>query len=114
MFEEFQGGPQVGLHDWKEYLIEIKRNMIVMTVFLLIMNPTEFRWLHNQKETCRYNHVSFKLGRIISLFLIIYSNKVILLYRLLNKIVFTIYWNQIVLTILQLIWNQTEVRLIPN
>ena len=26
--------------------------MIVVTVFYLVMNPTEFHWVHDQKENC--------------------------------------------------------------
>ena len=39
--------------------------MIVVTVFLQIMNPTEFRLVHNQKENCHYDHIpfNFKVNR---------------------------------------------------
>ena len=33
--------------------------MIVVTVFLLIMNQTEDCLVHNQEESCRYDHIPF-------------------------------------------------------
>ena len=35
--------------------------MIVVTVFLLIMNEMEFRFVYNQKENCQYDHIPFNL-----------------------------------------------------
>ena len=47
------------------------RNIIVMTVFLLIiMNQMEFRLIHNRKEICHYHHISFNLRGILNLFII--------------------------------------------
>ena len=34
-------------------------NTIVVTVFLLTMNQTEVRLIHNQKENCRHDHLPF-------------------------------------------------------
>ena len=42
--------------------------MIIWTVFLLIMNPTEIRWVHNQKENCPYDHIPFNFKGIVRLF----------------------------------------------
>ena len=51
----------------------IEGNAIVVTVFLLILNQTEFRSVHNQEETRHYDHIPFNLKRIRNLFLYIYS-----------------------------------------
>jgi len=32
-----------------------------MTVFLLVIIPTEFRLVHNPKENCLYGHISYNL-----------------------------------------------------
>ena len=39
--------------------LEIQRNMIVVTICLLIMNPTEFRWVDNHEENSHYDHITF-------------------------------------------------------
>jgi len=40
---------------------QIKRNMIVVIVSLLIMNLTEVRLVYNLKENCHYGHISFNM-----------------------------------------------------
>ena len=42
---------------------KIKRKKIVVTVFLLIMNQTDLRSVHNQKENCHHDHFPFNLKR---------------------------------------------------
>jgi len=37
------------------------RNVIVLTLFLLISYVTEFRLVHNRKKNCHYNHIPFSL-----------------------------------------------------
>ena len=44
-------------------------NLIVVTVFLLIMNPSGFRWIHSQKENCHYDHIRWYLKLVRKLFL---------------------------------------------
>ena len=39
--------------------IHTEKNMIIVTVFLSIMNQMEFRFGHNQKENCKYDHIPF-------------------------------------------------------
>ena len=41
---------------------EIGRNMIVVTVFIVIMNPTKFRWVHNHKENRQYLSIWKEFG----------------------------------------------------
>ena len=36
-------------------------NMIVMTVFLLILNQTEFHLNKNRKENCHHDHIALNL-----------------------------------------------------
>ena len=43
---------------------QMERNKIIVALFFLIMNQTEFRWVHNQKENCHYNHIPFNLRGI--------------------------------------------------
>ena len=47
------------LHSENEISVsfQIEMNMIVVTVFLLIMNPTDFRLVHKQKEYSDYDHI---------------------------------------------------------
>ena len=40
-----------------------------LTVFLLIMNQTEFRLVQNQKENCHYDRIPFSLKGIRNRFL---------------------------------------------
>ena len=42
-----------------------RMNMIVMTVFLLIMNRAEFSLVHSREENCRYDRIHFDLKRIV-------------------------------------------------
>ena len=42
---------------------QIERNTIVVTVFHLIMNPRESRWVPNQKENCHYDHIPFSVKK---------------------------------------------------
>ena len=37
----------------------IERETIVVTVFLLIMNQRDYRWVHNQKENSHYDRIRF-------------------------------------------------------
>ena len=46
---------------FSSHSFQIERNTIVVTVFLLIMNPTEIRLVHNQKENCHYGRIPFSL-----------------------------------------------------
>ena len=46
-----------------------RSNTTVVTVILLIMNPTEFRWVYKQRENCHYDHIPFNLKGIIKRFL---------------------------------------------
>ena len=41
--------------------LQIEKNMIVVTVFLLIMNQIKFHLVHNQKENCHYDHIPLNL-----------------------------------------------------
>ena len=43
----------------------VGRNMIVMTVFLLIMKRAEFSLVHSREENCRYDRIHFDLKRIV-------------------------------------------------
>ena len=45
---------------------QIERNTIVVTVFLLFMNPTEFRLVHNQKENCNLLSIWKELEKYVS------------------------------------------------
>ena len=40
---------------------QIEKNTIAVTVFLLIMNETKFRWIHNQKGNCHYDCIPLNL-----------------------------------------------------
>ena len=40
------------------------RNVIVLTVFLLIMNQKEFRLIQNQKENSKYDNIPFNLDNL--------------------------------------------------
>ena len=42
--------------------------MIVVTVFILILNQTEYHWVHNQEENCHCNHILFNLQEITNQF----------------------------------------------
>ena len=46
---------------------EIGRNMMVVTVFLSILTPMKFRWIHILKENYYYDHIPFNLKVIINL-----------------------------------------------
>ena len=48
---------------WDEW-----HNLIAVTIFLLIMNQTKFRCVHNQKENSRYDHISINLKVVRNLF----------------------------------------------
>ena len=48
---------------------QTKRNTIVVTVFLLILNQTEFHWVHNQKKNCHYDRFLLNLKGIRKKFL---------------------------------------------
>ena len=48
---------------------QIARNVIVVTVFLLIMNQTEVRLVHNQKENCDYDRIPVNLKGIRNRFI---------------------------------------------
>ena len=37
----------------------IERKMIVVTVFIWVLNQTEFNLFDTQKESCRYDHIPF-------------------------------------------------------
>ena len=81
---------------WEEWIydsLQIDRIMIVETVFLLIMNQTEFRLAYNQKENCHCDHNPFHLQGIINPFLS----------------VCTIFYTQ--RNLLEILLNQTEIRL---
>ena len=54
---------------------QINRNTIVVTVFLLIMNPTNFRLVNNQKENCNYDRIHINLKRIRKRFLWIFNQE---------------------------------------
>ena len=41
--------------------LEIEKNMMVVTVFLLTMNQTEVHLIHNQKDNCHYDRILFSL-----------------------------------------------------
>ena len=43
---------------------QIENNTLVVTVFLLIMNQTDFHLVHNQKKNCHYESIPFNLKRI--------------------------------------------------
>ena len=45
---------------------------VAVTVFLLIMSPTKFRWVHNQRENCHFDRVPFNLKIIRKRFLSVY------------------------------------------
>ena len=47
---------------------QIARNVIVVTVFLLIMNQTELCSLPNQQEGCQYDHMPLDLKGITNRF----------------------------------------------
>ena len=48
---------------------QTERNMIVLTVFLSIVNRTEFRLVHAwSNENCHYDHIPFTLKRIRNMF----------------------------------------------
>ena len=51
-----------------------ERNIIIVTVSLLIMNKYDVRWVHSQKENHHYDHISFNLKVIINLFIRVYLN----------------------------------------
>ena len=53
------------VHLEKYYSFQIERSMVVVTVFLLIINQTEFRWVHNQKDHRHYDHIPFNFKGII-------------------------------------------------
>ena len=47
---------------------QIEWNMIVVKVFFLTVNQTEFRLVHNQMENCHHDHIPCDLKRIRNLF----------------------------------------------
>ena len=49
---------------------QIKRNMIVARIILLIMNPSDVHLVHNYKEICHHDHIPFNMKGIINLFLL--------------------------------------------
>ena len=59
---------KIDIHSEKDIsiLFHIKRNVILATVFLLILNQTEFRLIdnYNQKINSNYVHISFNLREI--------------------------------------------------
>ena len=48
---------------------QIVWKMIVVTVFLMIMGRTDFRWVHYQKENCHDDYVPFNLEGIVKIFI---------------------------------------------
>ena len=50
--------------------------MIVVTVFILIINPTEISRVHNQKENRHYDQFSFNLKEIRNMFFRVYRVRV--------------------------------------
>ena len=61
--------------DWEKSLcdcFQIERNMIVVIVFLLIMNLTDFRLVRNQKKNCHCDDIPFDLNEIKKWFLWMY------------------------------------------
>ena len=58
-----------------------ERNMIVVTVFHLIMKHTEVRLAHNQKKYCHHGHISFTLKGIRKIFISVYY-KLFTVYKL--------------------------------
>ena len=62
---------QATVHSHKQTYdyLQIERNMSVVAVFLLIMNPTEFRLVHSRNENCHYDHIPFNLKVISNIFL---------------------------------------------
>ena len=57
---------------------QIERYTIVETVFLLIMNPMDFRLVHNQKEICRYDRIPFNLKITRKRFLWVYGARMLI------------------------------------
>ena len=59
--------------------------MIILIVFILIMNQTEFPLVHNQKENCHKDHNSFNLKVIRILFLLVYKENGYIYYGFLTR-----------------------------
>ena len=53
-------------------LVNANRNQIVITIFHLIKNQTEFRLVPNESENGKYNLISDNLNRICGQFLCVY------------------------------------------
>ena len=48
---------------------QTERNTVVVTIFLLITNETDFRLIHNQEENSHYDRIPFDLKGIRKSFL---------------------------------------------
>ena len=53
----------------RSYPFQIEKIMIVVTVFLLIMKPTEFRLIHIQTDNRQNGHIPLNLKGIRNVFL---------------------------------------------
>ena len=57
---------------YRSYPIHIEWDMIVVTVFLLILNQMGFHMVQNRKENCHYDHIPFNVkgnGNIVFSFI---------------------------------------------
>ena len=67
------------------WFLSIKRNMIILIGLFLIMNQTELILVHNQKDNCDYDHISFNLKGIRKLFVWMQSQgNIVPIYYLVN------------------------------
>ena len=57
-------GKIFSVEKFKYLPVEMFIKYFLVTVFLLIMNPTEFQYVHNQKENRHYDHLPFNLKDI--------------------------------------------------
>ena len=60
------------------HFLSFEWNMIVVTLFLFIMNSTEFHFAYNKMENCHYNHIPFIMKGIVNIFLFFYVRRKLL------------------------------------
>ena len=51
---------------WENFIsisFHIEWNMIVVTVFLLVLSQMEFHFVQNRNENCHHDHISFNVKR---------------------------------------------------
>ena len=63
LMNSFEDEDWLKLH-WENYIsnyFHIEWDMIVVTIFLLILNQIEFHLVQNRKENCHHDHIPFNM-----------------------------------------------------